>query len=64
MKQQLCDVDLESGHFHFSRTLGQLVFPSFSSGNCEVNLCHPEQEKNRHSLRDLYKGFLQNQQDI
>ena len=51
MKQQLCDVDFEFGHFHCSRTLGRLVFSSFLNDNyCEVTLGYPEQEKDKHSL--------------
>ena len=51
MKQLLCGVDLESGHFHCSGTLGKLVFSSFL--NCEVIIGYPEKEKNEHSLHHL-----------
>ena len=53
MKQQLCDVDLESGHFFFSGILGKLVFSPFLNENSGVILGNPEQKKNKHGLQYL-----------
>ena len=47
MKQQVCDVDMEFGHFHSSVTLGKLVFFSFLNENSGVILGYREQKKKK-----------------